>query len=128
MCTCGVGNIKKRTSHQKDTFGWEYYACPLSKPREKGHGCGYFMWKSEFDEQLQVIYSASTSHGSGCTNCHEKDLRINMLEAQKQVLETKVRLLEARLEMATNPDNNDHACQSDAILRDLLGDMENLRM
>jgi hypothetical protein len=86
------------------------------------------MWKSEFDEQLQVIYSASTSHGSGCTNCHEKDLRINMLEAQKQVLETKVRLLEARLEMATNPDNNDHAFQSDAILRNLLGDMENLRM
>jgi hypothetical protein len=89
------------------------------------------MWKSEFDDQLQVISSASTSHGSGsaptrCSNCHEKNLRINMLKAQKRVLETRVRMPEARLEMATNPDN--HACQSDAILRDLLGDMENLRM
>ena len=51
-----------------------------------------------------------------------------MLESQKQVLETRVRMLEARLEMARNPDDHDHACQSGAILRELLGDMENLRM
>ena len=51
-----------------------------------------------------------------------------MLEAQKQVLEERVMMLQARLEMETNPDNHDHACQSDAILRDLLGEMENLRM
>jgi hypothetical protein len=82
---------------------------------------------------------ASTSSGSGsaptrCSNCHEKDLRINMLkaqkqvvEAQKQVLETKLRMLEAKLDMATNP-NHDHACQSDAILRDLLGDMDKFHM
>ena len=65
---------------------------------------------------------ASTSSGSGsaptrCSNCDEKDLRINMLEAQKQVLETRVRMLEAQLEMTRNPDNYDHACQSDAIPR-----------
>ena len=84
------------------------------------------MWKSEFDDNLQVISSASTSQG--CSNCNEKDLRIHRLEAQKQVLETRVRMLEARLEMATNPDNHDHACQSDAILHDLLGDMENFRI
>ena len=51
-----------------------------------------------------------------------------MLEAQKQVLETRVRMLEARLEMATNHDDPDHACQSAAILRELLGDMDNLHM
>ena len=76
---------------------------------------------------------ASTSSGSGsaptrCSNCDEKDLRINMLEAQKQVLETRVRMLEAKLEMATYPDNHNHACESDAILLDLLGDMDNFHM
>jgi hypothetical protein len=82
---------------------------------------------------------ASTSSGSGsapkrCSNCHEKNLRINMLEAQKQVLEaqkqvleTKLRVLEAKLDMATYP-NHDHACQSDAILRNLLGDMDKFHM
>ena len=75
---------------------------------------------------------ASTSSGSRsaptrCSNCHEKDLTINMLEAQKQVLETKLRLLEAKLDMATHP-NHDHVCQSDAILRDLLGDMDKFHM
>ena len=75
---------------------------------------------------------ASTSSGSGsaptrCSKCHEKNLRINMLEAQKQVLETKLMMLEAKLDMATYP-NHDHACQSDAILRDLLGDMDKFHM
>ena len=74
----------------------------------------------------------STSSGSGsapkrCSNCHEKNLGINLLEAQKQVLETKLRVLEAKLDMATYP-NHDHACQSDAILRDLVGDMDKFHM
>jgi cytochrome c553 len=85
--------------------------------------------------------SLGTSTSSGyrsaltrCSNCHEKDLRINLLEAQKQlpeaqkqVLETKLRMMEAKLDMATYP-NHDHACQSDAILRDLLGDMDKFHM
>ena len=91
------------------------------------------MWKSQFDDHLRVISSASTSHGDGsapteCLNCNAEDLRINMLESQKQVLETRVRMLEARIETATNHDNPDHACQSAAILRELLGDMDNLHM
>ena len=88
---------------------------------------------------MAVSLGASTSSGSGytptrCSNCYEKDLRVNMLEAQKQVLEaqkqvlvTKLRMLEAKLDMATYP-NHDHACQSDAILRDLLGDMDKFHM
>jgi hypothetical protein len=76
---------------------------------------------------------ASTSSGSGsaptrCSNCHEKNLRINMLEAQNQLLLSRIMMLEAKLEMATYPDNHDHACQSDAILSDLLGDMDNFHM
>ena len=76
---------------------------------------------------------ASTSSGFGsaptrCSNCHEKDLRVNMLEAQNQLLLSRIRMLEAKLEMATYPDNHDHACQSDAILRDLLGDMDKFHM
>ena len=76
---------------------------------------------------------ASTSSGSGsaptrCSNCREKDLTVNMLEAQNQLLLSRIRMLEAKLEMATYPDNHDHACQSDAILRDLLGDMDKFHM
>ena len=82
---------------------------------------------------MSASLRASTSSSSGsaptrCSNFNEKDLRINMLEAQKQVLETQVRLLEAKLDMATYPDNHDHACHSDAILRDLLGDMDKFHM
>ena len=82
---------------------------------------------------MSSSHRASTSSGSRsvpirCSNCDEKDLRINMLEAQKQVLEARLRVLEAKLDMATYPDNYDHACQSDAILRDLLGDMDKFHM
>ncbi|GKC51450.1 hypothetical protein Tco_1074195 [Tanacetum coccineum] len=48
-----------------------------------------------------------------------KDLKIKMLEARLKMLET-------RLEMERHPE--DHACQSAAMLHELLNDMENLRM
>ncbi|GKB97185.1 hypothetical protein Tco_0983322, partial [Tanacetum coccineum] len=54
-----------------------------------------------------------------CSNCKVKDLRIKMLEARLKMLET-------RLEMERHPE--DHACQSAAMLHELLNDMENLRM
>ena len=72
--------------------------------------------------------SSSRSTPTRCSKCHEKDLMINMLKAQKEVLETRLRVQEAKLDMATYPDNHDHACQSDAILRDLLGDMDKFHM
>ena len=82
---------------------------------------------------MSASLAASTSSSSGsaptwCSNCHEKDLRVNILEAQNELLLNRIRMLEAKLEMATYPDNHDHACQSDAILRDLLGDMDKFRM
>ena len=51
-----------------------------------------------------------------------------MLEAQNELKLNRIRMLEAKLEMATYPDNQDHACQSDAILCDLLGDMDKFHM
>ena len=82
---------------------------------------------------LGASTGASTSSGSRsaptrCSNCREKDLRVNMLEAQNELKLNRIRMLEAKLEMATYPDNQDHACQSDAILRDLLGDMDKFHM
>lgn len=91
------------------------------------------MWKSQFDDRALKSYLLCFNISrfwictyTECSNCNAKDLRINKLESQKQVLETRVRMLEARLEMARNPDDHDHVCQSDAILRELLSDMENL--
>ncbi|GKC95114.1 hypothetical protein Tco_1160556 [Tanacetum coccineum] len=52
-------------------------------------------------------------------NFKVKDLRIKMLKARLKMLET-------RLEMERHPE--DHACQSVAMLHELLNDMENLRM
>jgi hypothetical protein len=46
---------------------------------------------------------------------------------KRKLLETKLRVLEAKLDMATYP-NHDHACPSDAILRDLVGDMDKFHM
>ncbi|GJX99325.1 hypothetical protein Tco_0356344 [Tanacetum coccineum] len=68
-----------------------------------------------------------------CSSCKVKDLTINRLEsrnralkARLRMLEARLRMLEARLEMERNPE--DHACQSGAILNELLDDMEDLHM
>ncbi|GKB78330.1 hypothetical protein Tco_0945225 [Tanacetum coccineum] len=87
-----------------------------------------------FDERLMVS-SSSTSEGSSgpyrsepieCSNCKVKDLTINRLESRNRALKARLRMLEARLEMERNPE--DHACQSGAILNELLDDMEDLHM
>ncbi|GJY32775.1 hypothetical protein Tco_0417244 [Tanacetum coccineum] len=119
-CTCGKGNIILRTSCQPDTFA-----------RKKNYRCGYFDWKDAFDERLMVC-SSSTSEGPcrsepiECSNCKVKDLTINKLESRNRALKARLRMLEARLEMERNP--KDHACQSGAILNELLDDMEDLHM
>ncbi|GKC43998.1 hypothetical protein Tco_1061720 [Tanacetum coccineum] len=103
-------------------------------PGTKNYGCGYFDWKDAFDERLMVS-SSSTSEGSSgpyrsepieCSNCKVKDLTINRLESRNRALKARLRMLEARLEMERNPE--DHACQSGAILNELLDDMEDLHM
>ncbi|GJZ89804.1 hypothetical protein Tco_0661731 [Tanacetum coccineum] len=84
-----------------------------------------------FDERLMVC-SSSTSEGPcrsepiECSNCKVKDLTINKLESRNRALKARLRMLEARLEMERNP--KDHACQSGAILNELLDDMEDLHM
>ncbi|GJR42115.1 hypothetical protein Tco_1310218 [Tanacetum coccineum] len=103
-------------------------------PAKQDYGCKYFIWKDDLDLQLRISSSPgpSTPRGSSqgfsihpssssgpsesapteCLNCKVKDLKIKMLEA--------------RLEMERNPE--DHACQSAAILHELLNEMENLRV
>jgi cytochrome c553 len=51
----------------------------------------FFLWKEERLAKMAGSLGASTSSGSGsaptrCSNCHEKDLRVNMLKAQNQLL------------------------------------------
>ncbi|GKE17712.1 hypothetical protein Tco_1425289 [Tanacetum coccineum] len=60
------------------------------------------------------------------SNCKVEDLTINRLESRNRALKARLRMLEARLEMERNPE--DHACQSGAILNELLDDMEDLHM
>ncbi|GJS48184.1 putative ribonuclease H-like domain-containing protein [Tanacetum coccineum] len=121
---------------------------PRSKPSKQYYGCRYFIWKDDLDLQLRVSSSHGPSAPQGssprpstnpssyhelsahpnsspgygpteCSNCKVKDLRIKMLEARLKMLET-------RLEMERHPE--DHACESSAMLHELLNDMENLRM
>ncbi|GKD76098.1 hypothetical protein Tco_1334380 [Tanacetum coccineum] len=78
--------------------------------------------------QPQPSYSSGPcrSEPIECSNCKVKDLTINRLESRNRALKARLRMLEARLEMERNPE--DHACQSGAILNELLDDMEDLHM
>ncbi|GJY78752.1 hypothetical protein Tco_0484553 [Tanacetum coccineum] len=44
-CGCGARDVVLRESYKPKTCGKLYYACPLSKPREKCFGCGLFYGK-----------------------------------------------------------------------------------
>ena len=63
-----------------------------------------------------------------CQRYYDKMLeaRNKMLLTQNKMLETKIKMLEASLKLERNTE--EHACQSGAILHDLLDDMNNLRM
>ncbi|GKC74719.1 hypothetical protein Tco_1120602 [Tanacetum coccineum] len=76
--------------------------------------------------QPQPSYSSGPcrSEPIECSNCKVKDLTINRLESRNRALKARLRMLEARQEMERNPE--DHACQSGAILNELLDDMEDL--
>ncbi|GJX40263.1 hypothetical protein Tco_0255253 [Tanacetum coccineum] len=78
--------------------------------------------------QPQPSYSSGPcrSEPIECSNCKVKDLTINRLESRNRALKARLRMLEARLEMERNPE--DHACQSGAILNELLDDIEDLHM
>ncbi|GJS27927.1 hypothetical protein Tco_0488547 [Tanacetum coccineum] len=103
------------------------------KPSQQDHGCGYFKWKDEITfgnasffpgPSTPAISSSRASSSSGlsgaalspgnaeCSNC--------------KLLTMKIKILEARLAMERHLD--DHACQSAAIIYELLNEMENLRV
>ncbi|GKB59679.1 hypothetical protein Tco_0915865, partial [Tanacetum coccineum] len=102
-------------------------------PSQQDHGCRYFKWKDEITfgkasffpgPSTPAISSSRASSSSGlsgaalspgnaeCSNC--------------KLLTMKIKILEARLAMERHLD--DHACQSAAIIYELLNDMENLRV
>nr|GEU69628.1 hypothetical protein [Tanacetum cinerariifolium] len=99
----------------------------------KDHGCGYFKWKDEITfgnassfpgpstplissscaSSSSRLSGAGLSYGNAeCSNC--------------KLLTMMIKILEAGLAMKKHPD--DHACQSAAILHELLNKMENLRV
>ncbi|GJX69782.1 hypothetical protein Tco_0305509 [Tanacetum coccineum] len=69
------------------------------------------------ENEFVVFVNTPRSEQTKCSNFKVKDLKINMLE-------TRIKILEARLELERHPE--DHTCQSGAILYELLDDMENL--
>ncbi|GKD65931.1 integrase, catalytic region, zinc finger, CCHC-type containing protein [Tanacetum coccineum] len=132
-CRCERGDVVLRKSHKPHSFGRLYYACPLSKPSKQDHGCGYFKWKDEITfgnassflkPSTPLISSSCASYSLGlsgdalspgnaeCSNC--------------KILTMKIKIPEARLAMERHPE--DHACQSAAILHELLNEMENIRV
>nr|GEX44297.1 hypothetical protein [Tanacetum cinerariifolium] len=101
-------------------------------PSKQDHGCRYFKWKDEItfgnassfpEPSTPSVFSSRASSSSGlsgavlspgnaeCSNC--------------KILTMKIKILEARLAIERHP--NDHACQSAAILYELLSEMKNLR-
>ncbi|GJS18110.1 hypothetical protein Tco_0412582 [Tanacetum coccineum] len=109
------------------------YKRHFAQPSQQDHACGYFKWKDEITfgnansfprpstpsiSSLRVssssgLFGAALSPGNAeCSNC--------------KLLTMKIKILEARLAMERHPD--DHACQSAAILHELLNEMENLRV
>ncbi|GKB19292.1 hypothetical protein Tco_0853215 [Tanacetum coccineum] len=107
-CSCGAGNIVLRKSYQPHSLGKLYYACPRSKVNMKK-----FLYLDDLDLQLRV----SSSHGPSTPQGKR---------SKDKMLEARLKMLETRLEMERHPE--DHACQSAAMLHELLNDMENLRM
>ncbi|GJW90586.1 hypothetical protein Tco_0168139 [Tanacetum coccineum] len=136
-CTCGKGDIILRTSCQPDTFdAFDERLMVSSSSTSQGSSGPY---RSEQPQpsyspgpyrsvQPQPSYSLGPcrSEPIECSNCKIKDLTIYKLELRNRALKARLRMLEARLEMERNLE--DHACQSGAILNELLDDMENLQM
>ena len=80
------------------------------------------MWKEIFQQK----YFGEASSSTQCSNCETKDTTINMLLAENNLLQAKIKALEASLELARNP--VDHACQPSGILYELIDDINNLHV
>ncbi|GJX61985.1 hypothetical protein Tco_0294885 [Tanacetum coccineum] len=92
----------------------------------RGGGGGYLLLLRSIQPQPSYSSGPCRSELIECSNCKVKDLMINRLESRNKALKARLRMLEARLEMERNPE--DHACQSGAILNELLDDIEDLHM
>ncbi|GKD09244.1 hypothetical protein Tco_1188929 [Tanacetum coccineum] len=118
-CRCERGDVVLRKSHKPHSFGRLYYACPLSKDEITFGNASSFLKPS-----TPLISSSCASYSLGlsgdalspgnaeCSNC--------------KILTMKIKIPEARLAMERHPE--DHACQSAAILHELLNEMENIRV
>ncbi|GJU43356.1 integrase, catalytic region, zinc finger, CCHC-type containing protein [Tanacetum coccineum] len=132
-CRCERGDVVLRKSHKPHSFGKLYYACPRLKPSKQDHRCGYFKWKDEitfgnassFPEPLTPSISSSrTSSFSGLSGAALSPGNVECSNCK--ILTMKIKILKARLAMERHPE--DYACQSPAILHELLDEMENLRV
>nr|GEZ70039.1 hypothetical protein [Tanacetum cinerariifolium] len=91
---------------------------------------GYFKWKDEITFGNASFFpgpsnsSSRASSSSGSSGAAQSPG--NTKFSNCTLLTMKIKILEARLAMEKNPD--DHACQSAAILHELLNEMKNLRV
>ncbi|GKE28796.1 hypothetical protein Tco_1444180 [Tanacetum coccineum] len=137
-CRCERGDVVLRKLHKTHSFGTLYYACHRSKPSQQFHGCGYYKWKDEITFGNPNSFSGpstpsiSSLHGSSSSGPSGATLSLGNAECSNcKLLTMRIKILEARLAMERHPDDNasdDHACQSAAILHELLNEMENLRV
>nr|GEX91796.1 hypothetical protein [Tanacetum cinerariifolium] len=126
-CLCERGDVVPRTSHKIHNFGRLYY------PSKQYHGCGYFKWKDEITFGNASSFSGpstpliSSSDASSSSGPSRAALTLGNIECSNcKLLTTKIKILEAIQAMERYPE--DHACQSAAILHELLNEMENLRV
>ncbi|GJW85312.1 hypothetical protein Tco_0158457 [Tanacetum coccineum] len=119
-CRCERGDVVLRKLHKTHNFGTLYYACPRSKDEITFGNLNSFSRPS--------TPSISSLHGSSSSGPSRATLSLGNAECSNcKLLTMRIKILEARLAMKRHPGNNasdDHACQSAAILHELLNEME----
>nr|GEV20000.1 hypothetical protein [Tanacetum cinerariifolium] len=98
---------------------------------KQDHGCRYFKWKDEITFGNASSFpepstpSVSSSRASSSSGLSRAALSPRNAECSNcKILTMKIKILETRLAIERHLD--DHACQSAAIIHELLSEEENL--
>ncbi|KAI5399523.1 uncharacterized protein LOC127098222 isoform X1 [Lathyrus oleraceus] len=134
VCQCKKGRMLRKCSNSNKNKNRMYYCCTKSKKLSNGRwdfGCQFFLWEDQLRRclcgegmcalvryedngmevcSLQGCSPAESGEGSGSSKSKQCQLC--------QVLSIKIKILEAKLEVAQSPEK--HANTSSAILYEAL--------